>query len=1047
MPIRKLSQKSFVSGQYDRAAQNQESFTQGGIVATGLSSCKNVLSSDKGELRKRLGTKFIKELNGAAVLVPYRKADDDDLVLAFSNNRLDVLEYNNGICDYYEPSTDTKIDQVWTSNSTGGYTITIDDVIGGRNNEAYQAFNDPVEAPSPSYRTNGWYYNSNISGSDMKVLIDRFAVTLELPTEQIIGKISVNFAIGFYTGDSSPAQGYHGYTNAFLQYSDDGINWVSIATEMSSTVGNAPYYHTRHTDMPTVTHREYRIDYNIISNLEQTAHKYWKLIFVDPIQAKGGSREVNPRLHLQFFTRTRSAYTPIATDITNLKAIKYSQSNRLLKITDGETTPKNVALSGSISCTNWTPSNDQNLWQDYGKPKTVLYSMGRLWFAGFDAYPDTVIASKFNDESKFTPSSTAQYDDGLVLVSNQIKSQIKNLAGGQNVVYCFSQDGISMIDGGSAGLIATNQNIEFNLKNRMPAGDSTPAYKDDVMLYSSSDGTKLYAVDYDLLVSRFQVADLARYAKDITSDKITELHYLNNESKLVYGLTEANKAFALLYEKGQFQGFFPLDFSGDVYDICPIKVGRDYKLLMVVYRNGHWYLEEKLDTGKYIDTSNLRLTSEEKKWATYDNLQNNVALDCYQEYNRATRQDFVLDENILKTQADLPVGTNYMLEKEKDLAFITIESKEYVSHTENLYAWKASGQIITPKSVSTTLVRNPQEDMQGYYAFTRKGTGVNPTNYYYLVEYPSQTDTGYRFVDGEFVPISGVLFATRDPSIDRDGKYGWGQGFAYPTYTDSETPKEGDVAYIGNTSTPTLTLLYVTPDLPESQKYTDTTTPSVNSIVFDDFDKPSGTVEAVDENTITIDGRVYTRSSSDDMSRTLSEYQYEVSVIDKRGNSKDFDVIYPEFTTFAPNLPQGTDIKVIADGRYFDDVTIDETGIITMPAPCYKAIYGINYEALAIIKIQTPYESMKSVVQADVSVIDTTHLELGTNFTDTQTIEKINDSSYYDLTDITMNDTYRLVLGDTPEMTKNIIIRSNKGVPFTMNAIEVYVNYSNLGGD
>ena len=1042
MTVRKLAQRSFVNGQYDRAAQNQESFSNPSIVASGLSCAKNVLSSDKGELRKRLGTKFIKELSGATVLVPYRKADDDDLVLAFSNNQLDVLEYNDGICDYYEPSTDTKISQVWTGNSTGGYTITINGTVGSRNNEAYQAFNDPVYDPS-TYRTNGWYYNSYTSGTGMKILEDRFAVQLELPASSIIGKIAVNFAIGFDATNGEPAQGYMGYTNAVLQYSDDGINWTSVQSDIVSTVGNAPYYYVQKTNPPAVIHREYRIEYTVMSSVEKTAHTYWRIIFTQPISARGGTREVNPRLHLQFFTRTQSSYSAIGTNITNLKALKYSQSNRLLKITDGEHTPKNVTLSGSISCTDWTPANDSLLWNTWGNPKTCLYSMGRLWFSGFDAYPDTVIASKFNDESKFTPNSPAQYDDGLELVSNQIKSQIKNLAGGQNVVYCFSQDGISMIDGGSAGLIATNQNIEFNLKNRMPAGDSTPAYKDDVMLYSSSEGTKLYAIDYDLLIGRFQVADLAKYAKDITADKITELHYLNNESKLVYGLTESNKAFALLYEKGQFQGFFPLDFSGDVYDICTIKVGRDYKLLMVVYRNGHWYLEEKLDTGKYVDTSNLRLTADEKKWATYDNLQNNIALDCYQEYNEAIRQSSVLDNNILKTQADLLVGLHYMLEKEKDLAFVTIGSKETVSQTDNLYAWNASAQVITPKSISRTLTRNPEGDIPGYYAFALNSTPG--TNWYYLVESPSETDTGYRIVGGEFQPIAAAQFYDRNPSRDTGGRYAWGN-VQYPYYTDSETPNLGDKAYYSSGSGYS-TITFVTPDLPESQKYTDTTTPSVNSIVFDDFDKPSGTVEAVDANTITINGREYTRNSDDDISRTLSEYHYEVEIIDKRGDSQDYEVIYPEFITFVPNLPQGTDIKVIADGRYFDDVSINQSGYVEMPARCYKAIYGINYEALAIIKIQTPYESMKSVIQADVSVIDTTHLEIGTSFSDTQYIEKIDDSSYYDLTKITMNDTYRLVLSDTPEMTKSVIFRSNMGVPFTMNAVEIYMNYSNIGGD
>ena len=50
MPIQKLVQNNFTSGQYDRTVQGKE---QSVLVANGLSKAMNVLSSDAGELRKR----------------------------------------------------------------------------------------------------------------------------------------------------------------------------------------------------------------------------------------------------------------------------------------------------------------------------------------------------------------------------------------------------------------------------------------------------------------------------------------------------------------------------------------------------------------------------------------------------------------------------------------------------------------------------------------------------------------------------------------------------------------------------------------------------------------------------------------------------------------------------------------------------------------------------------------------------------------------------------------------------------------------------------
>ena len=56
-------------------------------------------------------------------------------------------------------------------------------------------------------------------------------------------------------------------------------------------------------------------------------------------------------------------------------------------------------------------------------------------------------------------------------------------------------------------------------------------------------------------------------------------------------------------------------------------------------------MEEKLDAGNYIDTSTPRLTDEDKKWATYDNLENNIALDCYQTYDESFDCETFINEN------------------------------------------------------------------------------------------------------------------------------------------------------------------------------------------------------------------------------------------------------------------------------------------------------------------------------------------------------------------------------------------------------------------
>lgn len=926
MPIRKLSQKSFVNGQYDRAAQNQEAFTSASVVSSGLSYAKNVLSSDKGELRKRLGTKYLRELSGSTVVLPFRMPDEDDVVLAINSvdNKIKGYRYEGGNLVPLV-SVDQQVDipfpagNTWSDGVVNTKTVTNGDWTVSF---TFPLINDASEYPGHLLNaTDGLNFYRN--GDPNNVSIENSNTDCCLR--------SVKFWFWFLESTSYQ----YPTPEPIIEYSDDGTTWFGVPT----TYETGDYTPLTYTAPSCITIHGQTICTSAIytskcsMSIKQTQyggnHRYWRIYF------SGGAYNRAKMQDLNFIDADQviefEANSPYTEE--QLKKIKYAQDNNELFITcEGVIPYRFVNNNGQIIFSSFTPTNTSDLWQTMGGyPAAVSMFQGRLWFAGFEKYPQTVIASKFDDYETFNASTPAQYDDYLKLRCNQLKTMIRNIIGGQNVLYCFSEDGISMIDGGSSGIVATNQNIEFHLKNRMPAGNSTPAFKDDVMLYSSSDGTKLYGVDFDLLVNRFQVDDLAVYAKDVTEQKITELHYLNNESKLVYALTDQNTMFALNYNKGQYQGFFPLDFGGSVYDIAPFKFGRDYKLLMVVFRDGNWYLEEKLDLGKYIDTSKPRMTADEKKWATYDNLENNIALDCYQTYDESFSADVVVSDSVAETKDNLSayIGKSVMF-----------------------------GQTNNSKNWCIATIDEPYKENKLCMKFTKQD---DPT----VIRY-STASTG--------------TFIGHQPIYDENGMY-VGTG-TYSNYNMRMTEDDTGDVY------------------------------------------------------------VYQINAYADI-----QYGYTITIEATRGNNNTYNVVFPEITTFQPNLPATVDIAVVSEGRYFNAQKTDESASIHLPLPCYRIIYGVVYEALAILKVQAPYESMKTVVQVDVSVIDTTHLEIGTDFADTQSIEKIDDSSYYDLTRITMNDSYRVVLSDTPEMTKNIILRSNKGVPFTVNAIETYINYSNLGGD
>lgn len=926
MPTEKLLQNSFVNGQYDRSVQSKE---RTAFVGSGISKCLNVLSDEKGELRKRLGTKFLKEIVQETVLVPYRKGDND-LILAFSPNKMDVYEYSNGKLIDYIGSNDTQFIQTWTGNTTNGYTVG----ANYNNSTAYTAFVLPVlNTGVLPYRVNGWQYNGNNAQTALK---DSLIYTITLPSDGIIGRLS--FAFGCVLPATIPANPYIGYTDATLQYSDDNLTWKPCKTYIESEVGQSPKYQIFAT--PGFGDHGYKsavIQYDIVLDEEYNQHKYWRVIFSQKLDHSSKSQA--PTLNIQFYLRS-SNIIPVttSTDIVNIKNIKYSQDRQLLKIVDGEHNPKSISITSNISYADFLPiytttPNTVTIWENYGIPSSVKYFQNRLCFGGFTTNQNLVLCSKFDEETNFVPNTPAQYDDALILKSNELKSRIDNLTSGQNILYCFSEDGISFIDGGSTGLLATNQNIEFHLKNLMPAGFGTPTHKDDVLLYMSSDGTKLYSVEYDLLISRFQVDDVAKYAKDITTNKIDNLQYVNNESKLVYGLLNNGKMFALNYNKQLFQGFFPIEIQdGYVYDILAIKIGRNYKLLMVTNRGGYWCIEEKLDKGHYINSTDPLITNEERKWATYDNIQNNIALDCYQTYDESVTANVTINNFIAETTDDLSayIGKSVMfgqLNNEKNWCIASIDS--VASHTQSMY---------------------------------KMTTTATPYKSVYI-----STDT----LPGD----------TNIPVYDENGKY-----LTFGVYNAEGTAL----------------------------------------LVFEDGEYT-----------------IYVHDDTVDIDVLLG---YNITISATRGNADIFDIVFPEITTFRPNLPIGSVVGIIGEGKYFGNKTITENGVV-LDNPAYRITYGNYYDAYAYLEVQRPYDSMKIIKQISLQVQDTMHLSVGTNLDDMQTLETINDHTYYDLTNMTMNECYRVVPGDTPEWTKYVILKSDKGLPFTVNAVEVLVNYSNEGGN
>ena len=939
MATEKLVQTSFVNGQYDREVQSKE---RSDFIGQGLAKALNVVSSEKGELRKRLGTKHLLDLQNATVLIPFRMNDEDDAIIAVDASETDNVKGYRYVGGELQPllsvTSDTSVvfpaanewpDGSGTSVTSGDWTVQASFYHGGTPGKL---LNDQ----------DGYQINTQ---GDARLTAPQYIIIDNSDSDVCMNQIKFWFRTFVWSNDCGYVYNY--LYNPVIQYSDDGITWVGVQTDYEVGEFTQVRYEPARQAIPAI--HVAKCSVTVTQTKYAQNHRYWRVYFMSsqftPV-TNVARYDIYAFISSASFVNVASSSPfeeTVAYTEDKLKKLKYAQdSNELFIACEGVIPQRLVNNTGVLSFSSFTPANTSTLWSTIGGyPTSVALFQNRLWFGGFENNPQTVIASKFGDYETFDKQSPIQFDDYLNLRCNQLKTQITNIIGGQKVLYAFSEDGLSLVDSGTGGMIATNQSIEFNLRNRMPSGGSTPAFKDDVMLYASSDGTKLYAVDYDLITERFQVDDLAKYAKDITFDKITELHYVNDESKMIYGLLESGNMFALNYKKGVYQGFFPFKIQdGYVYDIVQIKVGRNYKLLLVTNRSNRWYIEEMPDKGNYIDTIAPFMTKEDKKWATYDNINNNIALDCWQKYEDTIELTATLDyENLtLTTESDLSafIGSQVMLGQlndENQWVVLNIESSESAGvYNITIDSYRGDSYVFDTLYIpfNNLPIKGSLSGMLGI---------VSPGQY--LGEYNVAPD-------GEQLAFCG-----------------WKDGNDNYVFTKSSTPNAGDQLYDANGKR--ITTYYQ------------------NTVVSYDSENDRITVK--------------------DTSQTTVQFNRDA----------DSDYVYG--------------------------------GIIELSKPVFKATYGALYDAYAFIKIERPYESMKTVRQINLEVQNTMHLSVGTSLDDMQVLEDINDNTHYDLTNMTMNGGYVIVPGDTPEWSKFIIMKSDKGLPFTVNAVEVIINYSNEGGN
>lgn len=569
-----FAHNSFIGGQVDRELI--------GKTANAMSYSRNVVSSLKGELRARTGTKFLMNLSNDSVVVPFRK-DGDDIIALFNTTKLALYDLTDtGIVVLQNGATPEELKQTWTGNTTNGYTVAMNPGLNGSPQaaNAYQAF-------SPGTGLWGWTadYVSN-----------RGWFTLEIDPEknQMLNKFTITFTAYGLTTDYDK---YWGYRNGNLQYSDDGgTTWSPMQTTLQN------YKETMITGAVIVPGhgnygRTWTIKYDLVPN-DSTPHRLYRIWFLPETYTRPPNFQ-DHSVRVQPFLQS-SDLQPFSADIEltleQLHNLKYSQSeNKMYLATYPQIHPKLLAATNNFfELTDYTPTTPNNFWTLNGFPSCVRHFQGRLVFGGYDNFPARITGSKFLDDTNFqVVSSNATAADPIDATCNELKNQIQNIWGGVNALYAMSEDGVAMID--AQGSVIAPGNINFRLKNAVPANGMTPTVKDDIMLYLSANRKRIYIVEYDWNLQRYDINDITKYVQDYLKDEVDELHFAEDKARLIYGSLKGGGWFALLFDKtASVVSIYPFDTAGKVRDIAIVKKDSDYKLLLVVERDRGLVLEEKL---------------------------------------------------------------------------------------------------------------------------------------------------------------------------------------------------------------------------------------------------------------------------------------------------------------------------------------------------------------------------------------------------------------------------------------------------------------------
>lgn len=235
-------------------------------------------------------------------------------------------------------------------------------------------------------------------------------------------------------------------------------------------------------------------------------------------------------------------------------------------------------------------------------PSTTTYHEQRRWFAGTNAKPQVLWATRTGTEKNLTSSFPTRDADGMELrIASSQYNQIRHLVALSDMI-AFTAGGEFRIYADSAPAI-TPTSVTIKPQGYSGASNTQPVLTSNAVLYVQAQGSRVRELAYNWESNAYRTVDVSIMAPHrFNGFTVTDLAYSRAPDQLLWAVRNDGKLLGMTYVPDQqVYGWHAHDTDGLFESVCTVAEGNEDVLYAVVKRtvNGR--------TVRYIERLRTRI--------------------------------------------------------------------------------------------------------------------------------------------------------------------------------------------------------------------------------------------------------------------------------------------------------------------------------------------------------------------------------------------------------------------------------------------------------